>query len=135
MFGNWEEKIALLKEHKRVHGHCRSMNLDQSLAQWACQVRTYPNWLTREQEVGQLKELEFVFHPNEAKWKKYINDLIEFKEAHGHFDIPWSYKDNRSLARWVQSIRHNANWNLTCARIAELDELGFQHGRDKSTGS
>jgi hypothetical protein len=74
MFGNWEEKIALLKEDKRVHGHCRIGNRDQSLAQWACQVLKYSNWLTPEQ-VGQLKKLEFVFHPNEAKWKKHISTI------------------------------------------------------------
>ena len=42
------------------------------------------------------------FRPYQAEqWTEKFDDLLEFKEIHGHCCVPHSYKENPSLARWV----------------------------------
>jgi hypothetical protein len=88
----------------------------------------------RGRTVAALLQSEAPPHGNEAKWKKHISDLCAFKEARGHFDVPARFQQNQSLGKWVYRIRNGKDYKLTPARIEELDKLGFQHGRDKSTG-
>jgi hypothetical protein len=38
------------------------------------------------------------------------------------------------LGKWVDSVRHNRRCTLTPARRKQLDELGFQYGRDALSG-
>jgi hypothetical protein len=140
----WEKKIELLKEYKKAHGHLRfTGKLNQTLSVWATKVRKHKDSLTPER-VRQLEELGFILQSRNVRsenqikdrWENHIKALLDFKNAHGHFDVPSSsYKENSSLTRWVACIRSNAAWKLSPARIKKLDKkLGFQPGKDASTG-
>jgi hypothetical protein len=73
----WEEKIVLLREHKRIHGHLRGLNKTSStLTRWTSKVRKYKNSLTPEQ-VRQLEEVGFIFESKDERWKMHIKDLLE----------------------------------------------------------
>jgi hypothetical protein len=132
---NWEGRIALLKEYKNIHGHLTGIKkLNPSLSSWITRVRKFRNLLTPEQ-VRQLEELGFDYTPRAGRWENHIKDLLEFKNAHGHLDVHHSsYRDKSSLMRWVAHIRSDAYCELSPARMKQLDKLGFQHGRDASTG-
>ena len=89
-------RTALLKEHRRVHGHVSvSRKLDPQLAQWTYRVVCENQDLLTPGQVHQLEELDFDFNPDETKWKRHIQDLLTFKKAHGHCEVPWKYKDSR----------------------------------------
>jgi hypothetical protein len=119
----WEKNIGALCHFKAQHGHCNVPSRypeNKSLANWVHNVRS--RLLTQEQ-VRQLKELGFVFHPKDEKWENHIKDLVAFKEAHGHFEVPRN-RENPSLRRWLDCIRYNKTLRLTPAKMEELDQLG-----------
>ncbi|GFH61957.1 hypothetical protein CTEN210_18433 [Chaetoceros tenuissimus] len=64
-----------------------------------------------------------------------ITKLQQFKEKHGHCNVPWKYEDDPSLGNWVSDMRYSykqirlgktPRYNLTQARIDKLEEIGFQ---------
>lgn len=66
--------------------------------------------------------------PSEAtdRWEQRIADLLEFKAAHGHCNVPSNYCHDRSLAIWVFNCRRQRKQGtLDAQRIQRLDEIGF----------
>jgi hypothetical protein len=134
----WEKNIALLKEYKKTHGHFRGVyTFDMTLARYIAKVGRKKHTLTPEQ-VRQAEDLGFmpqgVSTSYNDRWDNHIKELLEFKKAHGHCDVPNRYEVDSALTRWVNSIRNDHAWKLSPARRKQLDELGFQHKRDASTG-
>lgn len=65
-------------------------------------------------------------------WENRFKDLKAFKEKYGHCLVPKSFKENQSLAYWVQrNRRHYILYNngeqslLTADRISRLENIGF----------
>lgn len=65
-------------------------------------------------------------------WEKCFEDLKDFKEKFGHCLVPKSFKENQSLAYWVQrNRRHYALYQkgeqslLTAERVKRLEDLDF----------
>jgi len=65
-------------------------------------------------------------------WKTRYQELIEFKNKHGHTCVPSTYHENKSLANWVvlqrQEFRRRklgVSQNLTQDRVIALNKLGF----------
>ena len=63
-----------------------------------------------------------------------FDELVEFKKANGHCNVPTSYKKvNRSLSIWVQGMRRKyklykeegQHSQMTEERIAKLESIGF----------
>jgi hypothetical protein len=133
---NWEEKISLLREYKKVHGHLAvSKASDQKLASRTYRVRIqYNSDQLLPQQVRELMELGFIFNPGGDKWNANVKALLRFKEKFGSFKVPRSYGDG-SLLQFVYRVRHASKWKLARERIDELDRIGFCHGRDVSTGA
>ena len=61
-----------------------------------------------------------------ASWFYYLGLLQNFKEIHGHTNIPSTYEENPALATWVifQRVQYKKN-RLTQERINKLEALGF----------
>jgi hypothetical protein len=66
------------------------------------------------------------------KWMAKFGELVEFKTANGHCQVPHSYKENLSLGRWAKRQRYQyklhkeGKQSTMCEeRIAALGELGF----------
>lgn len=68
--------------------------------------------------------------------KKYFHirfqELKQFKETHGHCNVPAIHPENQPLGTWVKFLRRQYNLHkqgrqsfLTLARILELEALGF----------
>mmetsp|Transcript_4678 Transcript_4678/g.8962 ORF Transcript_4678/g.8962 Transcript_4678/m.8962 type:complete len:607 (+) Transcript_4678:206-2026(+) len=67
-----------------------------------------------------------------AHWDNCFADLKAFKEKYGHCLVPKTFKENQSLAYWVQRNRRHYNlYNngedslLTADRIKRLENIGF----------
>ncbi len=137
----WETKVVMLWEYKRIHGHLRGLGKGSpALAKWTTRVRMNRNSLSPEQ-VRQLEEVGFIYDSEQDRWENHIKDLLEFKNTHGHLGVPKHYRfekksfeRNSSLMKWVYYIRSEKLHKLSPERIKDLDQLGFQHGRDASTG-
>ena len=67
------------------------------------------------------------------KWTERFHDLIQYRAAHGHCNVPHKLVENQQLAQWVKRQRYQyklkhqykKHSTLTDEREALLDNLGF----------
>ena len=66
-------------------------------------------------------------HTNpESQWRKRYNQLIQFKQANGHCNVPQRYSVNLELGRWVKDQRTSKTKGmLSKERTNLLNEIGF----------
>lgn len=67
-----------------------------------------------------------------AKWDQRYKELIEYKNEHGHCNVPLKFELNQQLGRWVFNQRYQyrvlqqgKKSLMTMERIAQLNEIGF----------
>lgn len=67
-----------------------------------------------------------------GQWAQHFEELRQYKEKFGDCLIPHAYKENPPLARWVKRQRYQYTLlkdgkqsNMTAARVAALEEIGF----------
>eukprot|EP00956_Cyclotella_meneghiniana_P021083 scaffold37961_cov79-Cyclotella_meneghiniana.AAC.5 len=59
-------------------------------------------------------------------WHRRYDELLEFKEANGHCNIPQRYASNVELGRWVKDQRtFKKQGKLSQERVGLLDKIGF----------
>ncbi|SMQ86975.1 Superfamily II DNA or RNA helicase [Bacillus sp. OV166] len=133
----WEEKYQELLAFKEKHGHCsvpQGFKENPSLASWISNQRTYYKTGTLSQErVERLNELGFVWGRGDLKkinleeqWEEKYQELLAFKEKHGHCSVPQGFKENPSLASWISNQRtYYKTGTLSQERVERLNELGF----------
>mmetsp|Transcript_27313 Transcript_27313/g.41521 ORF Transcript_27313/g.41521 Transcript_27313/m.41521 type:complete len:648 (+) Transcript_27313:187-2130(+) len=66
----------------------------------------------------------------EKKWVIKFQELVDFKAANGHCNVPLKYKVNTPLGRWVGKQREDFRGTglskpMPVNRIARLNEIGF----------
>jgi len=69
-------------------------------------------------------------------FEEHFQSLLEFKELHGHCNVPHRYKENTSLGNWCNNIRTSyrkmkdggsaTSYRLTTAQISQLEKIGFK---------
>jgi len=71
-------------------------------------------------------------HFDELWWQRY-NELVGFKEDHGHCNVPQRYLPNKALGKWVhkqrqefKKIRSKEPSTLNIRRFEALRKIGFQ---------
>jgi Helicase associated domain len=64
--------------------------------------------------------------PNELAWDARVEELLEYKRVHGDTDVPNTFDENPSLARWVGDQRRAyKRSNMAKHRVDRLEEIGF----------
>jgi hypothetical protein len=59
-------------------------------------------------------------------WDDRLSQLLEYKEEHGHMQVPQRYDSNPQLGQWVQKMRLMRKMGmLKRERIEKLDEVGL----------
>ena len=136
----WEVRFQQLKQFKEEHGHCDVPQKHQvGLGYWVMYQRSRSNRKgSRYYDAGrtqQLEELGFRWgtrQPDKAKmrpWEVRFQELKDFKEEHGHCDIP--SKHPGGLGIWVECQRlQKESHRLNTGWIQKLEELGFHWGRE-----
>jgi hypothetical protein len=125
--------LRLLRDFRERHGHCNvpaHYKANLSLGRWvsAQRYKKKVGDLTDEQ-VRQLDDLGLVWSPSDIAWQKKFRLLEQFKEQHGHCNVPERWSEDRQLANWVQSQRHrHKKGKLPAERVRKLDALGFMWG-------
>jgi hypothetical protein len=140
---NWTEKFEDLIEFRNQYGHCLVPNAfphNPALAQWVKRQR-YQFKLKNEgkrstmsdERIRALDEVGFVWDSHSAVWEERLNELLEYKRANGHCNVPSRYAENRQLAVWVKRQRRQYKFycddkpsSITNARIAALEAIGFE---------
>jgi superfamily II DNA or RNA helicase len=81
-----------------------------------------------DERVRLLDELGMTWDLLEAAWTAAYGELRAFKEQHGHFEVPVTYRtaDGIRLSEWQGTQRDAGRaGKLTSERRALLDEIGF----------
>eukprot|EP00980_Cylindrotheca_fusiformis_P011773 scaffold2811_cov102-Cylindrotheca_fusiformis.AAC.6 len=136
----------LVKFHER-NGHCNvptGSSKDPVLARWVKRQR-YQYKLLRSgskssnmtpRRIQLLESIGFVWELRVAIWNQRFQELVAFKEANGHFNVPAS---NQKLSIWVKCQRRQHRLflsgrkpsNMTIDRIEALNSIGFVWGMRK----
>ena len=71
------------------------------------------------------------------KWQQRYEELKDYQRNHGHCNVPATYEDNPTLAKWVITQRISQRKELlTAEREKKLDDIGFAWRlRGSSAGS
>ena len=70
----------------------------------------------------------------EQKWNAWLDELIGYKEVHGHCNVPKTSKEYSRLGIWVYTQRReykkfmdgDKSSHMTQTRIVKLEEVGFE---------
>lgn len=139
----WEERFQELLKFKKKHGHClvpHGYDDNQSFARWAKrqrfqykQLRNHkPSSMTQER-INKLESVGFVWDPQTLAWEARLIELMDFKMAHGHCNVPCRHAENPALGAWVKRQRRQykkymggSPTNIPPDRFRILIEMGFQ---------
>lgn len=129
--GTWVEMLAQLTEYKAARGNClvpQRWKENRSLANWVSRLRVeYGKGLLSERQIAQLNSLGFDWDPIRARWEEKFAQLLQFKNAHGHTNVPQYNPRYAELATWVRNQRaakRDAR-PIMKERAQRLDEIGF----------
>jgi hypothetical protein len=129
-----------LVEFKRKTGHCRVTQRnkeDVSLGKWVhAQRACHQSKKLRFDRKGILDEIGFAWkddganiifkQPHKKLWHQQYEKLVEFKRKNGHSKVPYRYKQDKSLGRWVNRQRVMRTLNkMRPGRQELLDKLKF----------
>lgn len=126
----WEKMFSSLCDFKNIHGHCKVPH------QWH-QNPESANWVSNQRQMKRknrlnsdslrkLNQIGFIWHTRENLWEKRFAELLEFKKAYDHCNVPKDWSENPKLGTWVNNQRRNKKKNiLNRDRICRLDEIGF----------
>eukprot|EP01083_Nonionella_stella_P278948 948709_1 len=123
----WDGMFKLLLEFKQKHGHfkivpCGCGNENKKLGRWVSNRRI--DYIEYKRTKGQKGNLERMKHLEsiglvddittgyekkgivKENWDDMYNQLLEFKEKHGHVKVPEQCDENKKLGRWVNNWRN-----------------------------
>ncbi len=133
----WEKNLEKLREYHQKQGNSQvpSTYKDKKLARWVINQRSLEDSLSEYQK-QKLSEVAFLYKEQMAdlrdtQWKRNLEKLKQFKQEHGHVDVPSSHQ-NRELANWVRSQRF-LKTKLSRERRTSLKSLGFKFSEDLKT--
>ncbi len=138
----WESAFASLLEFHRRHGHFQVPNDAEHphLHYWTAHQRVRLSKGTMSPE--RQKRLQVAGFPDEAHllqrrkggriWDRHFKKLMDFRRAHGHFDVPGTDANYKALKEWVNTQRrkHNSG-RLLPDRERCLEAFGFPWSASK----
>jgi len=132
---SWNERYDQICEFVAIHGHfniSRAENL--SLSQFVYyQRRDFRNGRLSQDKINLLSKIGFDFRCDFHTdfWSKY-EKLCEYKNDHGHCNVPQRYSENLSLGLFVYNCRQQFKYllagersSLDEERIEALEQIGF----------
>jgi hypothetical protein len=140
---SWKCRISELADYRRIHGHCNVpqrysenpklgmwVNAQRYQYRWHLEGKTSPMTNLRIQE---LENLGFEWGGRVTPWKFRLSELTEYRQKHGHCNVPANYSENTKLGTWIAQQRYHYKLHLdgkkssmTPLRIHELESLGFE---------
>jgi superfamily II DNA or RNA helicase len=119
----WEEMFSRLVSYKNEHNHCnvpKEYDEDPELGSWCSrQITLFNKGKLKAYREKKLVAIGFVFDD----WEVMFNELVLFKQKHGHCDVPHRHTQNgHKLGIWcgMQVRRYKAR---TDKKLREVDRL------------
>jgi len=85
----------------------------------------------KNDERNDINDYRFHIYQSEM-WDKRFQDLLQFRQRTGHCQVPFTYVEDPSLARWVKRQRYQYKLRLegkqctmTDERVQALESIGF----------
>merc|ERR1719401_282134 len=127
----WEARLRELKEFKEEHGHCNvPYKHSGGLGEWVNNQRRAGKKgrpCLNDHRTQKLEELGFQWGILSDRWETRLRELKEFKEEHGHCNVP--RKHPGGLGDWMRNQRSAHTKGRQCldaGQTQKLEELGFQ---------
>ena len=127
---SFEEVVTMLKEYKEEHGHCnipKECKIGDINLGWIVRdIRSGDRKTTADQK-AMLNSIGFVWrvHNRPTSFEEVVTMLKEYKEEHGHCNIPKGHKVGTiNLGTLVQDIRGGKR-KITPEQKTMLDSIGF----------
>ncbi len=108
-----ERHLKDLEKFHKIHGHCRvprKWKTNESLSYWLDGRRRRKAKL-EPCVVNKLDAFGFVWNTRGAQqkdWLKRLEKIKEFKSRFGHAKVPVSWKEDRSLGKWLAHQKRRA---------------------------
>ena len=140
---SWQSMYQQLKDYIQKHGDGnvpKKYKENPVLGTWVQTQRTnYKLWTEDPHSISfpknrrdALDALNFVWDIYETGWNEQYANLEEFKAAHGHCLVPFTYESDPSLGIWVAGqrrqyilLKEGKPSKLTFERKMLLEKLGF----------
>jgi len=122
----WISRFLELVEFRRIEGHCNvpiHWPKNPQLGGWLSGQRTRKDSIPVARRTL-LEKIGMDWSPLETQWNQNYEDLVKFKEAQGHCNVPVRWPENPQLALWVGNLRQRRR-RLTPLQKRKLDRLGF----------
>jgi Helicase associated domain/Helicase conserved C-terminal domain len=126
----WDERYGELVAFKNRHGHCRVPNNYSAfplLAGWVGRQRALKRrGILAADRIRLLDAVGMIWEPQDESWNEMFRELVRFKEAHGHCNVPHDSSRYADLAKWIGKQRYRRTiGRLFGERITLLDSVGF----------
>jgi hypothetical protein len=141
----WEDRLTELTEYFKIHGHCdvpQGYSKTAKLCVWVRkqrkQYRLYVEGENSTMTLFRLQELEILDFEwatshSASTWEFRLSELTDYRQKHGHCNVPQRYSENTKLGTWVSNQRNHYRLHregktssMTTFRIQELESLGFE---------
>lgn len=152
----WARHMVDLKKFRKDTGHCHvplSEPKYPRLGLWVKEQRRHYMLLKQGKQshmtperANELDRIGFCWDTHEATWLERLRELTEYKETHGHCNVPTSYTNNPKLGTWLnhqrrqfKRLKEGKPCHITMERVKALEILGFvwspREKRDSDTSS
>ena len=127
----WNLRYSELEAYKHKHGNLYCKKTNPTLKRWATeQAAEFRKGNLSNEQVVKLIKIGCLTEKNSKSKDEIENErysqLLEFKENHGHCNVPHQWKENRKLAQYVQySRRAHKEGIISDEKYAKLSEIGF----------
>ena len=128
----WEEMFQRLLEFQKLNGHTNVPQRASQYAELATWVRNQRAAKERNRPImgeraKRLDEIGFTWRLVEPEaWHRMLERLIEFKQLHGHCNVPQKGGKDKRLGKWVNTQRtHFKQGKLKPERVQQLEAVGF----------
>ncbi|MFN0076302.1 MAG: helicase associated domain-containing protein, partial [Prosthecobacter sp.] len=143
----WEGRFAELVAFKERFGHLRVSMTNQTspgFKHWRDNQRlNFREGRLRPERQARLEALGFQLEApgrlamhkaeqNTVLWGRMFEQLLAYREQHGHCQVPAKWRVNPALGKWVLRQRwHNNRSSLPRDRKERLEQIGFAWKSDK----
>ena len=130
----WAQSYNRLMQYRAEHGGAdvpSGWKVNRKLAAWvSAQRQRRKKGVMPDEQIRLLEEVGFTWQIRErGSWEDRLAEVVDFRRAHGHCNIPLSCPENPRLGRFINAMRTQRNsGRLSVERIAKLDALGFPWG-------
>lgn len=107
----FEERVEELEHFRKGNGHCRVPLRTPGLGRWVGEMRqVYRNvqkgaqdTVLSDEGIDVLEAMGFEWYVGKPTipWETRFEELVKYKESHGHCTVPRSYKKDPSFGEWV----------------------------------